>query len=125
MARLNGEEVAMGDITGLGYLGLTGSIQEWRPVAEILGLGYIGWEVGSRVREKLEAAAFKVEADPELARERGVLELFTCRDPSGTRLEFFFGAEVGAAPTYIDRDYLVRCPGEGRTHQPNCVDFPI
>ncbi len=28
----------MKDITGLGHLGLTGSIEEWRPLAEILGL---------------------------------------------------------------------------------------
>ncbi len=124
----------MGDITGLGYIGLIGSISEWRPLAEILGLealpqisnsetrfridqrawriaveagepglGYVGWEVGSRaalnrVRDKLEAGAFRVETDPELARKRGVLELFSCRDPSGNRLEFFFGAEVGTVP---------------------------
>jgi 2,3-dihydroxybiphenyl 1,2-dioxygenase len=124
----------MGEITGLGYLGLTGSIDEWRPLAEILGLesvpqasssearfriderawriaveagapglGYIGWELGSRaalcrVRDKLEAAGFSVETDPELARVRGVLELFRCKDPSGLPLEFFFGAEASHAP---------------------------
>ena len=124
----------MAEIEGLGYLGLTGSIEEWRPLAEILGLqaspqtsnseirfridervwriaveagapglGYIGWEVGSRaalarVRGRLTAAGFAAEADPDLARVRGVLELVTCLDPSGLRLEFFFGAEVSPAP---------------------------
>ncbi len=124
----------MGEITGLGYLGLTGSIEEWRPLAEILGLeavpqtadsearfriderawriavetgapglGYIGWELHSRaaltrIRDKLEAAAFAVQNDPELARVRGVLELFSCHDPSGIRLEFFYGAEASNAP---------------------------
>jgi 3,4-dihydroxy-9,10-secoandrosta-1,3,5(10)-triene-9,17-dione 4,5-dioxygenase len=133
-ARFEGEESVMGDIRGLGYLGLTGSIDEWRSLADILGLealpqtsdsearfriderawriavqagapglGYIGWEIGSRaalsrVRAKLEAAGFSLESDPELARARGVLELFRCKDPSGLPLEFFFGAEVSQAP---------------------------
>ncbi len=124
----------MADIEGLGYLGLTGSIEEWRALAAILGLeavpqtsdsqarfriderawriaveegapglGYIGWEVGSRaelarVRGRLNAAGFAAEADPELARVRGVLELVTCLDPSGLRLEFFFAAEISPAP---------------------------
>jgi 3,4-dihydroxy-9,10-secoandrosta-1,3,5(10)-triene-9,17-dione 4,5-dioxygenase len=124
----------MGDVSGLGYLGLTGSVDEWRHLAEILGLqavpqtsdsearfriderawriaveagppglGYIGWEVASptalnRVRDSLAAGGFSVETDPELARARGVLELFRCRDPSGLPLEFFFGAETSHAP---------------------------
>jgi 3,4-dihydroxy-9,10-secoandrosta-1,3,5(10)-triene-9,17-dione 4,5-dioxygenase len=124
----------MGDIAGLGYIGLKGALEEWRPLAEILGLeavpqtsgsearfriderawriavetgapglGYIGWEVGSRaalgrVRDKLESAGFSVAADPELARVRGVLELFKCQDPSGLPLEFFFGAETSQVP---------------------------
>ncbi len=124
----------MGDIAGLGYLGLTGPVDEWRQLAEILGLqaaaqtsptearfriderawriavnagppglGYIGWEIGSRavlgqVRDRLAAAGSAVETNPALARERGVLELFTCRDPSGLPLEFFYGAEVDTAP---------------------------
>lgn len=124
----------MADITGLGYLGLTGPIEEWRALAEILGLeatpqtsdselrfrlderawrvaveagapglGYIGWEVASRsalnrVRDKLLAAAFSVETDPQVARARGVLELISCRDPSGIRLEFFCDAEVSREP---------------------------
>jgi 2,3-dihydroxybiphenyl 1,2-dioxygenase len=124
----------MGDIEGLGYLGLTGSVDEWLALATVLGLeavpqasefeahfridertwrvavqagppglAYIGWEVASRaaldrVRGKLNAAGFLAEADPELARARGVLELFRCQDPSGIPLEFFFGAEVSQAP---------------------------
>jgi 3,4-dihydroxy-9,10-secoandrosta-1,3,5(10)-triene-9,17-dione 4,5-dioxygenase len=124
----------MGDITALGYVGLTGSVEEWQEIAGILGLqtatpstpsearfrvderawriavqagepgiGYIGWEVGSRaalarVQGKLDAAGFAVESDSELARARGVLDVFTCRDPSGFRLEFFYGAEVSSAP---------------------------
>ena len=124
----------MGDITALGYVGLTGPVAEWQEIADILGLqtatpstssearfrvderawriavqagepgiGYIGWEVGSRaalarVQDKLASAGFAVESDPELARVRGVLDLFTCRDPSGFRLEFFYGAEVSTAP---------------------------
>jgi 3,4-dihydroxy-9,10-secoandrosta-1,3,5(10)-triene-9,17-dione 4,5-dioxygenase len=124
----------MGDIAALGYVGLTGPLQEWCEVAEILGLqvappasqsearfrvderawrisvqagdpgvGYIGWEVGShaalaRVRDKLAAAGVPVETNPELARVRGVLDLVSCRDPSGFCLEFFYGAEVGSAP---------------------------
>ena len=124
----------MGDITALGYLGLTGSIQEWHHLAGLIGLqagppssdsaarfrmderawriaveagepgvGYIGWEVGSRaalsrVRDKLAAAGFSVNTDPELARLRGVVEVFSCQDPSGFRLEFFYGGEVSSAP---------------------------
>ena len=124
----------MGDVTALGYIGLTGPLNEWCELAEILGLqvarsasesearfrvderawrigvqagdpgvGYIGWEVGSRgglsrVRDKLTAAGFVVETDPELARVRGVLEVFSCRDPSGFCLEFFYGGEVSRAP---------------------------
>ena len=124
----------MGDITALGYVGLTGPVEEWQEIADILGLqtaapssssearfrvderawriavqagepgiGYIGWEVGSRaalarVQDKLGAAGFAVESDSELARVRGVLDLFTCRDPSGFRLEFFYSAEVSSAP---------------------------
>jgi 3,4-dihydroxy-9,10-secoandrosta-1,3,5(10)-triene-9,17-dione 4,5-dioxygenase len=124
----------MGDITELGYVGLTGPVDEWQAIADILGLqtatpstpsearfrmderawriavqpgepgvGYVGWEVGgraalARVRAKLVAAGFAVEADPDLARVRGVLDLLTCRDPSGFCLEFFYGAEVSSAP---------------------------
>ncbi len=124
----------MGEITGLGYLGLKGPIDEWRQLAEMIGLqavpqtaasearfridergwriaveagapglGYIGWELSSaaqlrRVRDRLMAAGFPVETDPELARVRGVLELFRCRDPSGLPLEFFRGAEVSNTP---------------------------
>lgn len=124
----------MGDITALGYVGLTGPVEGWQEIAGILGLqtatpstpsearfrvderawriavqagepgiGYIGWEVGSRaalarVQDKLAGAGFAVESDAELARARGVLDVFTCRDPSGFRLEFFYGAEVSSAP---------------------------
>jgi 3,4-dihydroxy-9,10-secoandrosta-1,3,5(10)-triene-9,17-dione 4,5-dioxygenase len=124
----------MGDVTALGYLGLKGSITDWRNLADIIGLqsiapaaeaevrfrmdarawriaveagepglGYIGWEVNcraslGRLRDKLAAAGFAVEPDPELARTRGVLELFRCKDPSGFCLEFFFGAEVAVVP---------------------------
>ena len=124
----------MTDITGLGYLGLTGSIEEWRVLAEILGLeatrqisdselrfrvdqrawriaieagapglGYIGWEVDgraalSRLHNKLRAAGIPIETDPGLARTRGVLELFSCQDPSGIQLEFFCSAEDSTAP---------------------------
>ena len=138
----------MSEITGLGYIGLTGPIEEWCSLAEDLGLeavaqsssadvrfriddrawriavsdgarglAYIGWEVGSRaglrdLRETLEAAEVVVEADMELARERGVLELLTCRDPSGIALEFFFGAEVSNAP--------FRSPNGARFVTTNC-----
>ena len=124
----------MGDIAGLGYIGLQGPLEEWRQLAQVLGLqeaatdspaqgrfriderawriavedgapglGYIGWEVGSRValdrvRAKLESAGISVSTDPELARVRGVLELFKCADPSGLPLEFFFGAETSRIP---------------------------
>jgi 3,4-dihydroxy-9,10-secoandrosta-1,3,5(10)-triene-9,17-dione 4,5-dioxygenase len=124
----------MGDITALGYVGLTGPVEEWQEIADVLGLqtaapssssearfrvderawrlavqpgepgiGYIGWEVASRaaltrVQDKLASAGFAVESDTELARVRGVLDVVTCRDPSGFRLEFFYGAEVSSAP---------------------------
>lgn len=124
----------MGDVTALGYLGLTGSLGEWQQMAGIIGLraapassdgearfriderawriavedgdaglGYLGWEVGSsdalsRVRDRLAGAGVAVKADPELAAERGVLEVFSCQDPSGFRLEFFYGAEVSSTP---------------------------
>ena len=67
------------------------------------GVGYIGWEVASRaalnrVREELAAAGVAVKTDPELARVRGVLELFSCQDPSGFCLEFIYGPEVSSTP---------------------------
>lgn len=124
----------MGDVTALGYLGLKGSLEEWRRLADLIGLqaapastddearfriderawriavepgdrgvGYIGWEVASReamgrLRDKLAAAGVVVKADPELARVRGVLDLFRCEDPSGFPLEFFHAAEVSSTP---------------------------
>jgi len=125
----------MGDIDGLGYLGLTGSVAAWRELGGIIGLqaeqpqaadlgvrfrvderawriaveegepgiGCIGWEAHSRegltrLREKLAAAGVEVRDDPQLALERNVLELFSCQDPSGFRLEFFFGPEVSREP---------------------------
>ena len=124
----------MGDIDGLGYLGLTGSVPAWREFAGIIGLqaapqgadqelrfrvderawriaveegepgvAYIGWEAQSRdalcrIRDKLTAAGVSVKTDPELAAERNVLEVFTCEDPSGFQLEFFFGPEVSSEP---------------------------
>ncbi len=67
------------------------------------GIGYIGWEVASRpalrrVKDKLTAAGYAIEVDPELAGVRGVLDLLTCRDPSGFKLEFYYGAEVTSVP---------------------------
>ena len=67
------------------------------------GLGYIGWEARSRdalrrVRDRLAAAGVVVKDAPELAAERDVLEVCTCQDPSGNRLELFFGPEVASEP---------------------------
>jgi 3,4-dihydroxy-9,10-secoandrosta-1,3,5(10)-triene-9,17-dione 4,5-dioxygenase len=128
------QERTVGDVDGLGYLGLTGSVVAWREFAGIIGLqtapqvadrevrfrvderawriaveegepgiAYIGWEAQSqdaldRIREKLSAAGVSVKTDPELAAERNVLEVFSCEDPSGLRLEFFFGPEVISEP---------------------------
>ena len=63
------------------------------------GIAYIGWEAQSRdalgrIRDRLTAAGVSVKTDPELAAERNVLEVFSCEDPSGHRVEFFFGPEV-------------------------------
>jgi 3,4-dihydroxy-9,10-secoandrosta-1,3,5(10)-triene-9,17-dione 4,5-dioxygenase len=123
----------MGDIDGLGYLGLTGPVGAWRELAGIIGLqvgqesgsgvrfrvderawrlaieegapgiGFIGWEAHSReglarLRAQLVAAGVEVLDEPQLALERNVLELFSCQDPSGFRLEFFFGPEVTREP---------------------------
>ena len=70
------------------------AVQEGNP-----GIGYVGWEVASRaalsrVQVKLGAAGYTIESDPDLAGVRGVLDLLTCRDPSGFKLEFYYGAEV-------------------------------
>jgi 2,3-dihydroxybiphenyl 1,2-dioxygenase len=128
------QERTVGDIDGLGYLGLTGSVVAWREFAGIIGLqttpqgadrevrfrvderawriaveegepgiAYIGWEARShdaldRIREKLSAAGVSVKTDPELAAERNVLDVFSCEDPSGHRVEFFFGPEVTSEP---------------------------
>ena len=67
------------------------------------GVAYMGWEVASRgalgrVADRLAAAGYLVKTDAELARVRGVLDLFTCRDPSGFHLEFFYGPEVSNTP---------------------------
>jgi 2,3-dihydroxybiphenyl 1,2-dioxygenase len=67
------------------------------------GIGYIGWEAHSReglarLRQRLAAAGTEVRDEEELALERNVLELFSCQDPSGFRLEFFFGPEVSREP---------------------------
>ena len=127
-------EHTVGDIDGLGYLGLTGSVPDWREFAGIIGLqtalqgadrevrfrvderswriaveegepgvAYIGWEAQSRdalgrIRNRLTGAGVSVKTDPELAAERNVLEVFSCEDPSGHRVEFFFGPEVTSAP---------------------------
>lgn len=124
----------MSDIKALGYVGLRGSLSEWRQLAAMLGLQaltgasagearfriderawriaieegspgceYIGWEVDgpvalNRLREKLSAAQIPIRIDAELAALRGVAELFSCRDPSGICLEFFYGAELSIAP---------------------------
>lgn len=121
----------MGDIDGLGYIGLTGPVRAWRELGNLLGLqaeeapatdsgirfrvderawriavaegdpgiGYIGWETNSReglarIRDRLASAGIEVSDEPEVSLERNVLELFSCQDPSGLRLEFFFGPEV-------------------------------
>ncbi len=129
----------MSEVAALGYVGMTGPIEQWRQTADALGLqvasertgpdgavsemrfrvderawrlavhagepgiGYIGWEVSSRaalrrVHNKLTAERFEVDRDPELAQERGVLELLRCQDPSGFHLEFFYGPEVSSSP---------------------------
>ncbi len=67
------------------------------------GVAYVGWEVASllaldRVKSKLSAAGFVGETNSELANVRGVLDLFTCKDPSGFNLEFYYGAQVHHVP---------------------------
>jgi 2,3-dihydroxybiphenyl 1,2-dioxygenase len=130
-----GQVRTVGDVGGLGYLVLTGSVPAWRELGGIIGLeaeqtqvaesgvrfrvderawriaveegepgiGCIGWEVHSReglarLRDSLSAAGVEVRDDPQLALERNVLEVFSCQDPSGFRLEFFFGPEVSREP---------------------------
>ncbi len=124
----------MSDVKALGYVGLTGSVEEWHRLAGILGLQavpgsspaearfrvderawriaveeggpsceYIGWEVDgpaalNRLRDKLGAAKIPIDADPRRAAIRGVVESFSCHDPSGICQEFFYGPQFNTAP---------------------------
>ena len=124
----------MGDITALGYLGLTGSIQEWSHLAGLIGLQAAPPSSDSAARFRIDERAWRisrsrpaslasgisagrsvaarpsprprqarrrrglVNTDLELARLRSVVEVFSCQDPSGFCLEFFYGGEVSSAP---------------------------
>jgi len=84
------------------------------------GIGYVGWEVASRaalsrVQVKLGAAGYTIESDPDLAGVRGVLDLLTCRDPSGFKLEFYYGAEVASVPFVSPTGARFVTSHEGRT----------
>ena len=126
------QERTVGDIDGLGYLGLTGSVPAWREFAGILGLqtaprepiercasGWTSGRGGSPSKRGTGHRLYRLggpdaveshpgqahrrrlrrsKTDPELAAERNVLEVFSCEDPSGFRLEFFFGPEVSSEP---------------------------
>lgn len=60
-------------------------------------LAYVGFETAgpealAALAARLEAAGVAVTAaSPELLDERGVVDLFTCEDPEGLRIEAFFG----------------------------------
>ncbi|MDP9091611.1 MAG: VOC family protein [Actinomycetota bacterium] len=84
------------------------------------GIRYVGWEVASRsslenIKHKLAAAGFGVETDSDLAGVRGMLDLITCKDPSGFNLEFFYGAEVTSVPFTSPTGARFVTRHEGRT----------
>ena len=68
------------------------------------GARFFGWEVADAagldaLAARLEAAGVDVTAEPQtLADTRRVRALISFRDPSGNRLEAFYGAEIDDAP---------------------------
>jgi biphenyl-2,3-diol 1,2-dioxygenase len=90
-----------------GALNLRVDERQWRIALEPTGeddVAYLGFEVeGPAAFEalvaRLEAAGVPVERSAALAGRRGVLELATCRDPAGLRIELYWGAtEAGERP---------------------------
>jgi 2,3-dihydroxybiphenyl 1,2-dioxygenase len=72
--------------------------------AENDGLGFMGWEVSDRadletLAARLDAHGVRVRQEPRaLADERHVIELISFHDPSGNRLEAFWGPQVASDP---------------------------
>lgn len=82
--------------------------RDWRIAiepGERESLGYFGWE--TRNKSQLDALAERlsargvpvVEEKPEVAAYRGVAELYSCQDPDGNRLEFYWG-QLAANETF-------------------------
>src|SRR3974390_1624239 len=70
------------------------------------GLAFCGWEVTNAkdlrgVADDLDQGGIEHAYDTALAIERGVEEVLVCRDPTGTRLEFFYGATVATAEPFL------------------------
>ena len=66
-------------------------------------LAFTGWEVANeaaleKVSKTLTDAGYEVHDDPDLARLRRVERLVRCLDPSGFRLEFFYGQFIPRVP---------------------------
>lgn len=65
---------------------------------------FAGFEVAGpaeleALRARLSAAGVTCATDPKLAAHRGVLDLFSCNDPDGLRIEIYYGAsERGEEP---------------------------
>ena len=67
------------------------------------GLAFAGWQVGDEsslqfVCDRLTEAGFDVRRDERLAARRDVAGLAYCDDPSGNRLEFFYGPRLATKP---------------------------
>jgi 3,4-dihydroxy-9,10-secoandrosta-1,3,5(10)-triene-9,17-dione 4,5-dioxygenase len=81
-------------------------------------VSYVGWEVRSpsaleSLSRDLDAAGVPYKEDTALARVRGVHQLITCSDPSGTSLEFFTGALM-PKPNFVSPTgarFVTRSPG--------------
>lgn len=61
-------------------------------------IAYLGFEVSDRdalvkIERRIVAAGVAVgKGDPELLHDRGVVDMITCHDPEGLRLEIYYGA---------------------------------
>ena len=71
--------------------------------AEKGSLVFTGWEVVNlaaleQISKSLTDAGYEIHDDPDLARVRRVDKLVRCLDPSGFRLEFFYGQFIPREP---------------------------
>ena len=54
----------MGDITALGYVGLTGPVEEWQEIADVLGLQTAAPSSSSEARFRVDERAWRLAVQP-------------------------------------------------------------